>query len=160
MRWEINVMHVGTRHPCLHAATISTRPLACSLREMRASRTYLQWKYLKIRYMSVFPCFVYRVKLADEEFFMLRVNPMPHSEQTLHPSLIFVEKLLTRPAGGCGVRRWLPWRFAWLALLAVLQPPLQPRSWHFTINNKLTTQAGTKMLRGNHKLTIYEYDAR
>ena len=29
------------------------------------------------------------LKLTDERFLVLRVNPMPHSEQTWHPSLPF-----------------------------------------------------------------------
>ena len=50
------------------------------------------------------------------------------------------ESSIWRPAAGCNARRWLPWPFAWLALLADWQHPLQLRAWHLTISNKPTTR--------------------
>ena len=115
----------------------------------------------------------YSLKLTDERFLVLRVNPITHSEQTCHPSLPFwigttsIQARLDFPlqvvplaarvrcSRRCAGCRWwlqfaplaaraagclgLPCRFAWLAPLAALQPPLQLRFMHLTISYKLTT---------------------
>ena len=73
-------------------------------------------------------CLFDSLELTDERFLVLRVNPMPNSEQTWHPSLPFwightsiqarldfllqVAPLAARAAalvanGGCNLRRWL-----------------------------------------------------